>query len=228
MMNSVSESFDAHADAYDALRHRLVPSYDAVYGTAVAALGLIPRSPRRVLDLGAGTGRLSRHILEAHPDAQITLLDGAAGMLDQARAVMGERHAYVQADLTDPLPAGGPWCAVVSALAIHHLEDDAKRDLFARVLDALAPRGLFINAEVVAGPTPALEDLYARWHESRARALGATDEDWDGAVDRMRHDRCATVEDQLAWLREAGFADVDCLFKDHRFAVIVARRPAED
>jgi tRNA (cmo5U34)-methyltransferase len=37
----------------------------------------------------------------------------------------------------------------------------------------------------------------------------------------MRFDRCATVEDQLVWLREAGFAGADCLFKDHRFAVIV-------
>jgi tRNA (cmo5U34)-methyltransferase len=37
-------------------------------------------------------------------------------------------------------------------------------------------------------------------------------------------DRCATVEKQLGWLREAGFADADCLFKDHRFAVIVAVR----
>jgi tRNA (cmo5U34)-methyltransferase len=40
----------------------------------------------------------------------------------------------------------------------------------------------------------------------------------------MHFDRWATVESQLAWLREAGFADADCLFKDHRFAVLVARR----
>jgi tRNA (cmo5U34)-methyltransferase len=40
----------------------------------------------------------------------------------------------------------------------------------------------------------------------------------------MAHDRCASVERHLEWLREAGFPDADCLFKDHRFAVIVARR----
>jgi tRNA (cmo5U34)-methyltransferase len=66
--------------------------------------------------------------------------------------------------------------------------------------------------------------LYAEWHESAARAAGSDDAEWAGALERMRHDRCVSVEDQLSWLREAGFASVDCLFKDHRFAVLVALR----
>jgi tRNA (cmo5U34)-methyltransferase len=221
---SATRTFDAHAADYDALRRRLVPSYDALYGAAVEALRLLPRPPRRALDLGAGTGLLSRHIAAVHPDTELTLLDGAGAMLDEARAALGDRHAYVQADLRHPLPEG-PFCAVVSALAIHHLEDADKRTLFARAHDALAPRGVFVNLEHVAGPTAALEERYARWHESTARALGATDEEWAGAEDRMRHDRCATVADQLDWLRAAGFDDADCVFKDHRFAVLVARRP---
>ena len=44
------------------------------------------------------------------------------------------------------------------------------------------------------------------------------------AEELMRHDRCATLEDQLRWLRDAGFEDVDCLFKMRRFAVIAATR----
>lgn len=39
----------------------------------------------------------------------------------------------------------------------------------------------------------------------------------------MSADRCATVPDQLAWLRAAGFAEVSAPFHDHRFAVLVAR-----
>jgi tRNA (cmo5U34)-methyltransferase len=69
-----------------------------------------------------------------------------------------------------------------------------------------------------------LERARKRHQEAAARALGATDDEWAGAQERMRHDRCATVEQQLGWLREAGFADADCPFKDHRFAVLVARR----
>jgi tRNA (cmo5U34)-methyltransferase len=130
---------------------------------------------------------------------------------------------YVQRDLTEPLPAG-PWDAVGSALAIHHLDDAQKRDLFARIHAALRDGGVFVNAEQVVGASPYFTRLYAEWHERRAREAGSSDDEWDGAEERMSYDHCAGVEEQLAWLRAAGFADADCLFKDHRFAVIVARR----
>src|SRR5204862_2972276 len=121
-----------------------------------------------------------------------------------------------------PLP-DGPWDAIVSALAIHHLADGDKVRLFARVRQALAPRGVFVNAEQVAGATPALEAHNLRRHELAARALGTGDAEWAAAVERMRHDRKVTVEWHLERLREAGFDDADCLFKDHSFAVLAAR-----
>ncbi|HWT92392.1 MAG TPA: class I SAM-dependent methyltransferase [Solirubrobacteraceae bacterium] len=222
-MTNAADIFDTQAEAYDAARRRLIPPFDAFYGTAVAA---VPAKAKTVLDLGAGTGLLSRMVRAARPNAHLTLLDGAPAMLDQARAELGDdRTAYVTADLTDPLP-GEPasFCAVVSALAIHHLDDAGKRDLFARVHAQLKPGGAFVNAEQVAGPTPHLDALYRAWHEAQARAAGSDDAEWDAAEERMRFDRCATVEDQLGWLRDAGFSDVDCRFQDHRFAVLVARK----
>lgn len=226
-MSDAAAFFDAQAERYEAPRRRLVPPFDAFYGTAVDALELIGAPPKRVLDLGAGTGMLSARVAAAHPAAELTLLDGAPAMLDRARDVLGRRVETVISDLRDPLP-GGRFCAVVSALAIHHLTDDDKRGLFARVFDALAPGGVFVNADQVAGPTPALDERYRLWHEARARAAGTTDEEWAAAQERMTFDRCADVGSQLAWLRATGFADVDCLFKDHRFAVMVARRTRGD
>jgi tRNA (cmo5U34)-methyltransferase len=216
--------FDSRAPEYQAERRRVVPGYDSFYGTAVEALTLAGREIRHVLDLGAGTGLLAACIAEAHPGAQLTLLDAAPAMLEHARATCGDGATYVLADLADPLPAGGPWDAITSALAIHHLDDQGKRELFARVHAALQPGGLFVNAEQVAGPTALFDDAYHRWHERRAKALGTTDAHWKQAVESMRHDRTASVEHQLVWLRQAGFADADCMWKDHRFAVLVARR----
>jgi tRNA (cmo5U34)-methyltransferase len=96
--------------------------------------------------------------------------------------------------------------------------------LFARIHAALRPGGVFVNAEQVAGPTPLLDQLYRDWHASAAAKLGATPEQWRAAQERMLVDQCADLDSQLAWLRAAGFADVDCLFRDHRFAVMVAVR----
>jgi tRNA (cmo5U34)-methyltransferase len=222
-MTDVPAIFENHAAGYEAQRRRLVPSYDAFYATAVAALALAGRPLQRILDLGAGTGLLARAVALAHPQASLTLLDGSPAMLAEARAALGAGAAYVTGDLADA-PPPGPWDAVVSALAIHHLDDAGKRDLFARVQLELAPGGIFVNADQVSAPTAFFDDVYAAWHEDRAAELGTTADEWAAACERMRFDRSASVEHQLAWLRDAGFADADCLHKDHRFAVLVARR----
>jgi tRNA (cmo5U34)-methyltransferase len=138
-------------------------------------------------------------------------------MLAVARQRLGDVPTLV-ADLTDELPAG-PFDAVVSALAIHHLDDAAKRDLFRRIRAVLRPGGTFVNAEQVAGPTPWHQAQYEAAHERDARALGTDDAEWEAALGRMAHDRCSSVEDQVAWLRDAGFDRVDVAFKRYRFAV---------
>jgi tRNA (cmo5U34)-methyltransferase len=224
-MSNAPATFDAHAEGYEGPRRRLIPPFDAFYGTAIDALDLLHEAPRRVLDLGAGTGMLAARVAARFPQARLVLVDGAPAMLDQAREVLGDRADYVVADLADPLPGGG-FDAVVSALAIHHLDDADKRALFARVVEALPPGGVFVNAEQVAAPTPCFERYYRSWHEASARAAGSDDAEWAASMERMAHDRCVDVETQLTWLRDAGFDAADCLFKDRRFAVLVARRAA--
>ena len=82
---TASDVFDRQAGGYDALRRRLVPPYDDFYGTAVAALDLAARPPRRILDLGAGTGLLARRVLAARPQAELVLLDAAPSGRPPAR-----------------------------------------------------------------------------------------------------------------------------------------------
>jgi len=183
-----------------------------------------------VLDLGAGTGLFSAMVAARLPDARIHLADVSDAMLAEARrrfaGAPASRVSFEVRDYADG-SLGGPWDLVISALSIHHLGDEAKRALFARVFDSLRPGGLFVDADQVLGPTPAAEARYKRLWDEAVLGSGIDRREYERAVERMRHDRCAPLEAQLDWLREAGFADVDCAFKHWRFAVYFGLRPRD-
>jgi len=222
---AASAAFSAHAPEYTALRRRLVVQFDAFYAAAVDALSLPGVGPvGRVLDLGAGTGLMSAFVSDAFPDARFDLLDGSAEMLAEAQARLAPViDSVIVGDMASGLP-GGPYDAVISALAIHHLADADKRRLFRRVWEVLRPGGCFVNAEQVGGPVAEWTTAYqARWAADVA-AQGGSEAEIAAARVRRSHDRCASVPDQLDWLRDAGFTAVDCVWKHWEDAVLVARK----
>jgi tRNA (cmo5U34)-methyltransferase len=223
MADSVSV-FAAHAGEYHAQRRRLVPSFDLLYGTAVDVLSLREGPVGRVLDVGAGTGLMGAAVMARHPQVELVLVDGAEEMLAQARERLpASAITTVVADMRERLPAG-PFDAVVSALAIHHLEDRDKRELFARVHEVLRPGGAFVNAEHVTGPSGWLAGVYRRMWREACRAAGAGEDEIRAAEARMETDRCVAVATQLEWMRAAGLRDCDCFFKHLHFAVLAGWR----
>ena len=220
-----STLFSRDASGYDDLRRRLIPCFDAFYG---AALHLIQdwrtAEDISVLDIGAGSGLFSGMLLEQCSIGRLCLLDGSAGMLDQARGRFAgnDRVEYRLDDMANA-DLGGQWDLIISALAIHHLFDDQKKDLYRRIRNALKPGGLFVNAEQVAGPTPIADERYSRIWLEQIRQLGVGEVEIEKAQERMSHDKCTTVGKQMQWLVDAGFCDVDCSFKSWRFAVFSGR-----
>jgi len=172
-------------------------------------LQALPDRVGRILDLGTGDGRLIALVREAHPQTEAIGLDSSEPMLAQARSRFLGNDAIELClhDLREPLPQAAPFDAVVSGLAIHHLEDDRKRKLFTEVHDLLAPGGVFANLDLVTAPPPEL-------HERFRREIGRPEDD--------PADRFAPLGDQLDWLHAASFAVADCHFKWLQLTLIVA------
>ena len=232
----VKQTFDGAAARYDAVRRQLIPWFEGFYGMAVELAGGAPGPAPRILDLGAGTGLLAAEILRRHPSARLTLLDFSEEMLARARARFAGGPDSPAAGLTagvairvgDYLGASldGPWDAVVSALSIHHLQDEEKRRLYGRVFQALAPGGIFVNADNVRDEDPALQARdRAAWIDA-IRQSGLPEPELEAALERTRVDVLAPLALQLGWLRGHGFAEVGCAFKWRHFAVFSGRRPA--
>jgi tRNA (cmo5U34)-methyltransferase len=220
--NNTQAVFDATAATYDRDRMKLIPGHEAFYA---AALELIPRDAKRIVDLGAGSGLFSAMLYAAFPGAELHLLDFSEPMLAMARKRLGEspRITYVLADYSSAaLPVECD--AIVSALSIHHLDHEVKRAILPKLLRSLRPGGLFINADHIAGPTPELEEQYQLRWLADIRRDGATEQQIADSLFRQQEDRRAPVDAQLAWLRYAGFANVDCWYKASSFAVLSGTR----
>lgn len=212
----------------------MVPDFDGFYGALVGELSPLRGRDEefRLLDLGAGTGLSSALVAEAFPKARFTLVDASEGMLSRARERFAdepsatERFEVRVLDFAEePLPeVPGGYEVVISALAIHHLSGEDKKKLFGKVYEVLADGGVFVNGDQVLGPTPELEKRYGEVWLRQVRENGVAERDLADSLSRMREDRQSTLEEQLAWLRNVGFEQVDCAYKNYRFAVYGGRR----
>lgn len=215
-----------NAAEYDVSRRRLIPCYDLFYGTAVElASRTVKETNPSILDIGAGTGLLSEHVLQKFPTANLALLDESAEMLAKAqiRLEQYKPKVFVQA-MTSALPSE-KFHAVISSLAIHHLSNKDKKGLFKRVFDILEPGGIFINAEQILGETPWQQSLFEETHLDGARALGSSEEEIQAAVERMSYDKCSPLQEQILWLKEIGFENAASFFHSFRFAVYAGWKP---
>ena len=224
-MPGLKETFDTIASRYDDQRRWIIPDLDGFYHAAVWAASLRGKSPA-ILDIGAGTGLLSGLLLEAYPGADITLLDISGKMMEVAEARFRgrKRIRFVAADYRDT-DLGGPFDAICSALSIHHLEREEKRELYRRIFDALKPGGIFVNADQVEGETARTHRRNLAYWDDFVRGGPLDRAEVQSMFERReRLDRMEKLSLQLGWLKAIGFTDVDVVYKNRTFAVFTGRR----
>ena len=218
----------------------------------VSMLAFEPEATIRVLDVGAGTGGLSLEILGNYPKAHMVCQDFSEAMLAHARQKLKSFSAqvtFVQSDLQDPAwlrLIEGTFDAVVSSLVMHTVPNRT-REIYRELLDKVNPGGCLLTGDVFAPPGPILEKAYLK---ARILAYQATIKAETGVVKslaeieqdmkerrriressfphrvRNRPVGFFTIMNHLEWLRQAGFDEVDCLWKDMHPAIIGGFRRA--
>lgn len=220
-----SEGFyDALADEYTEAIARCVPKYHDMLGTL---LSYIPTSvaPRRILDLGCGTGNLTLQTLRWFPDARIDAVDISGEMIRIAENRIGEAPVtFMKNDFRDLDLEPEAYDLIVSSIAIHHLEDDDKERLMENVHSWLRPGGVLTFCDQFRGATDHLySEHIQRWKESVADELQAGE--WKSWMTHQEgHDHHATILQHFDWLRSAGFDVIDCTWRHLLWAVVYAQK----
>lgn len=196
---------------------------------------------QRFLDLGCGNGILGAAILGQYQNSRGTLADFSDVMLAEARKSLAEfsaRLEFINADFSAPdwvKPlAGESFDAIVSGYAIHHQPDSRKHEIYAEIFSLLNPGGWFVNVEHIE-PASNLAAEMLETHiidakvelESKTGGTQTREQIAEAFYKRQGRDVniLAPIETQLAWLREIGYADVDCYFRIYALAVFAGRRP---
>lgn len=208
-----------------------------------------PSESACILDLCCGEGLLTRALLDKFPESHVYGLDGSPKMIahiEKALAAYGDRFKAKQFDLAASVwrEFSFPVHAIVSSLAIHHLDGIEKQTLFKDLASILVPSGSFIIADLTEPVDRFGQKLAADiWDEAvRQRSL-----DLDGDLRgydsfcelgwnhyaQLEHDpdsidKPSSLFDQLKWLEQAGFTDVDVFWMKAGHAIFGGRKPSSE
>ncbi|MEI8131445.1 MAG: methyltransferase domain-containing protein [Leptolinea sp.] len=224
---TIDQAFNAITATYDDWMQRALLGYADLFRTAVDIIPYPADRPIQVLDLGAGTGIFSQHVLAAYPLAKFVLVDVADKMLDVARERFRSQAGQFRFEISDyrELVAQQEYDLVISSLSIHHLTDFEKRNLFHSIFKTLRSPGVFINVDQIRGETESLRNLYWNRWMKHVRRSGATAEQIQASINRRTEfDKEAFLTDQIIWLKESGFSTVDCVYKNYFLGVFLAAK----
>ncbi len=224
----IGQSFDGTVAYYDQWIKKAIPGYNDLFSVAVQVIPFAPEAPITVLDLGAGTGLFSQYVLSRYPSASFVLMDLAVELIEIARLRFkdhSQQFSYITGDYRE-MNGEGQYDLIISSMSIHHLADEEKQRLFEKVYRLLRRPGAFVNVDQIRGETPELQRLYWEQWLAHVRRNGGTDAEIDFSVTRRRkYDQDALLADQIAWLKAAGFTNVDCVYKYYFTGAFLGMKP---
>jgi tRNA (cmo5U34)-methyltransferase len=228
--DEVKARFDAETAAtYSQDDPIYLPDFATAFALIVEALQIsLPASPR-FLDLGAGTGNLSRRVLAAMPHSHITLLDFSPNMLAGTATVLADyagRYDTICGDFFDMEFTARSFDGVFSSFALHHARGDSEYEcLYRSIARWLKPGGIFACCDVVSGDTAFWTAINENGWKAYLREVSFSEEQIAAIfASYYVEDTPISLAQHMLLLRQAGFQSVDVLWKRYNFAVYCAQK----
>ncbi|MEO6347868.1 MAG: class I SAM-dependent methyltransferase [Aquaticitalea sp.] len=206
--NIVSE-FDEFSKNYTQDMIKCVPHYGTLLSSFIDHLP--PNfQPKSILDLGCGNGNVTATILKTFPDANYTLIDASQEMINLCKQRFQlQTIKHITSYFQDFEFKENHYDYIVAGFSLHHCDAEDKKDLFKKIYGSLNADGIFscsdlmINKNNVDHP-----NLIKQW---KAFVLDnySNNEKWEWLMEHYNeYDKPDNYEDQLEWLKKAGFNSV--------------------
>lgn len=230
MTKSAGEFFGEISGEYDSIARRGMPRYEEMLEALTRCL---QDGPSDILELGCGTGALTRLLAERYPEAKLRAVDAAPEMIELAQARLVAAGVVTSGTIADTsfdvahfealsLPEHG-YDLIAANMSLHHVE--AKEPLYTRLRRALRRGGLLVFGDELKGAHPYIEERHWDAWLDFARLPGHLSE--DEVAEIVRHsaeiDHYETLPRQIELLRAAGFDPVDCVWRYLNYAIFVAQ-----
>jgi tRNA (cmo5U34)-methyltransferase len=220
-MKQVKDHFEEEAKVFDELIKTLIPFYEDMIQSLILALPFHDKEKIKVLDLGCGTGNISKEVKEHFPNAQITCVDMAENMIQIAKSKLTPYNdiEFKIADFRD-LKFKEDYDGVISSLALHHLQREEQKSFYCRIKEFLKDGGVFYNADNILGSSPHLNQFYMdKWVEFMLYSHSQEEIETIWIPRYREEDFPSPLRSHIQWLEEAGFQEVDVVWKCYMFGV---------
>ena len=215
MLEAMSDFFAARTEMYD--EHMLTEVEGCKEGYAKMAT-LVPGTCGRLLDLGCGTGLELDAIFSLYPRIKVTGIDLTQAMLQKLREKHPDKDMTLICGDYFTVPFGeGEFNCAVSFQTMHHFAKDNKLSLYKKIYNALTDNGMYIECDYMV-LTQAEEDHWFSENDRLRKEQGIVGEEF------YHYDTPCTVDNQIMLLKEAGFSEVEQVFRMENTTMLVAKK----
>lgn len=220
--HDIKKTFDKIAKEYEEMIAKVIPYYYEQHEVMCSFIPFPQKKNIRILDVGIGTGTISKILLERYLNSTVHGVDISEKMIKVCREDLKKysKRLTISCGAIEKIDPSNKYDLVVAGLSIHHLTNSAKSKFFKNIWKSLNKGGVLLIRDIVRSKSVKINKIYRNlWIDFMNKNNIKPNKITKNSKD---NDITTTVENHMTWLKEAGFRDVDCVWKYNNVAIIVA------
>ena len=221
--DNIENEFNMFAKDYTSDMVGCVPHYSKLI-LAFTSFLPVDFKPKRILDLGCGNGNVTCKLLQLFPDSNFIILDASQEMINLCKSrFITSKIKFVKSYFKDFKFVDDYYDMITAGFSLHHCDSEEKKSLFKTIYSSLKKGGIFSFSDLMINKnSPEHSRLLKEWGDFVNENF-PDNEKWNWLMEHYNEfDKPDDFNDQIQWLKEAGFTIINLPFKKNYWIHIQA------